>query len=99
METFRLIVDRKVEVWRRDNVSIEAESLEEAVNKAIEHDYLVPDDSEYLYDTECTMSPEQVFPYNSATISETATNAASPLRAIRLLPRSSQCKYPPRFEA
>lgn len=68
METFRLIVDRKVEVWRRDNVSIEAESLEEAVNKAIEHDYLVPDDSEYLYDTEYTMSPEQVVPYNSATI-------------------------------
>lgn len=68
METFRLIVDRKVEVWRRDNVSIEAGSLEEAVNKAIEHDYLVPDDSEYLYDTECTMSPEQVFPYNAATV-------------------------------
>lgn len=55
MEVFKLTVDRKVEVWRRDHVEIEAESLEEAVNKAIKHDYLVPDDSEYLYDTECTM--------------------------------------------
>ena len=68
MEVFKLMVDMKVEVWRRDHVEIEAESLEEAVNKAIKHDYLVPDDSEYLYDTECTMDPEQVFPYNAATV-------------------------------
>ena len=68
MEVFKLTVDRKVEMWRRDHVEIEAESLEEAVNKAIKHDYLVPDDSEYLYDTECAMSPEQVFPYNAATV-------------------------------
>lgn len=68
MEVFKLIVDRKVEVWRRDHVEIEAESLEEAANKAIRHDYLVPDDSGYLYDTECTMDPEQVFPYSAATV-------------------------------
>ena len=68
MEVFKLIVDRKIEVWRRDHVSIEAKSLEEAVNKAIKHDYIVPDNSEYLYDTECTMNPEQVFPYNAATV-------------------------------
>lgn len=51
MEKFKLIVDRKVEVWRRDRVTIEAESLEEATNKAFDEDYL-PDESEYLYETE-----------------------------------------------
>lgn len=68
MEIFNLIVDRKVEVWRRDKVSIKAGSLEEAAQKALIHDYLVPEDSEYLYETECTMSPDQVFPYDQATI-------------------------------
>lgn len=68
MEIFNLIVDRKVEIWRRDKVSIKAESLEEAAQKALTHDYLVPEDSEYLYETECTMSPDQVFPYDQATI-------------------------------
>lgn len=68
MELFKLIVDRKVEVWRRDYVSIEAESLEEAVYKAMEHEYLVPDNTEYLYETECTMCPEQVIPRNAATV-------------------------------
>lgn len=68
MEVFDLIVDRKVEVWVRDHVSIKAKSLEEAVDRAIKHDYFLPDSSEYLYDTECTMDPEQVFSYNAATV-------------------------------
>lgn len=67
MEVFDLIVDRKVEIWRRDKVSIEAKSLEEAAQKALMHDYLA-EDSEYLYETECTMSPDQVFPYDQATV-------------------------------
>lgn len=68
MEIFNLIVDRRVEIWRRDKVSIEAESLEEAAQKALEHDYHSPDDTEYLYETECIMRPDQVFPYSQATI-------------------------------
>ncbi len=67
MEVFNLIIDRKVEIWRRDKISIEAESLEEAVSKALSHSY-ISEDSEYLYETEYTTDPEQVFPYNSATI-------------------------------
>lgn len=67
MKEFDLIVDRKVEVWRRDKITIEAESLEEAVNKAMSHDY-ISEDCEYLYDTECTMGTDQTFPYPEATI-------------------------------
>lgn len=67
MEVFDLIVDRKVEIWRRDKVSIEADSLKEGVMKALSHRY-VSEDSEYLYETECTIDPEQVFPHNSATV-------------------------------
>lgn len=67
MEAFDLIIDRKVEVWRRENVSIEAESLDEAVNKAINHGY-ISEDSEYLYDTEEIMYPSQMYPKPSATI-------------------------------
>lgn len=67
MEVFNLIVDRRVEVWRRENISIEAESLEDAAMKALRHDY-ISDGSEYLYETENTMFPEQIFPYPAATI-------------------------------
>lgn len=67
MEVFDLIVDRKVEIWRRDNVSIEAESLEQAISKALCHDY-ISEDSEYLYDTECVMNTDQTYPYPAATI-------------------------------
>lgn len=67
MEVFNLIVDRKVEVWRRDNISIEAESQEEAAKIALEGIYDV-DDSEYLYETEQTMSPCQNFTNKAPTI-------------------------------
>lgn len=67
MEVFELIVDRLTEIWKRDKVTIEAESLEEAVKKALKHDYIA-EDSEYIYDTGNTMFPEQVFPYPNATV-------------------------------
>ena len=60
MTRFDLIVDRKVEIWRRDKISIEAECLEEAVQKALNYDY-ISEDSEYLYETECPTDP--VYPY------------------------------------
>lgn len=51
METFDLIIDRRVEGWRRDKISIEAESLEGALKKALDYDY-ISEDSEFLYETE-----------------------------------------------
>lgn len=68
MEVFRLIVDRKVEVWKREVVDIEATSLDEAVEKAYKNDYIPEGDSEYLYETEYTMNPEQCIPNQSATV-------------------------------
>lgn len=68
MEVFNLIIDRKVEIWRREKVSIEAKSLEEATQKALVHDYLAPDDLEYLYETEYHLRPEETPPYDRPTI-------------------------------
>ena len=56
MEVFNLIVDRKVEIWRRDKISIEAESIEEAVQKALNYNYIL-EDSEYLCETEYPVDP------------------------------------------
>lgn len=56
MEVFNLIVDRKVEIWKRDKVSIEAESIEEAVQKALNYNY-ISENSEYLYETEYPVDP------------------------------------------
>ena len=56
MEVFNLIVDRKVEIWRRDKISIEAESIEEAVQKALNYNYIL-EDSEYLGETEYPVDP------------------------------------------
>ena len=39
MESFEFIVDRKVEVWIRENVNVKAESEEEAIEKAFNEDY------------------------------------------------------------
>lgn len=56
MEVFNLIVDRKVEIWRRDKISIEAESIEEAVQKALNYNY-ISENSEYLCETEYPVDP------------------------------------------
>lgn len=57
MEVFELIVDNKVEVWRRDRVCIEAETIEEAINIAESGEYDYVDDAEYLTDTETYLAP------------------------------------------
>ena len=53
MKNFILYRDKKVTIWSRDTYEIEANTLEEAVNKIIdspnEEDCL---EYEYLYDTE-----------------------------------------------
>lgn len=58
MKEFHFFVDEKVNVWLRDYVTIEANSLEEAVEKVKDGDY---DDStgEVLYDTTEYLTPEE----------------------------------------
>ena len=64
MELFNLIVDEKVAVWRRSYITVEADSLEEAVKDCIERgsdaatDTL---DSNYIFETEECIHPEDDF--------------------------------------
>lgn len=48
---FNFTVDRKVTAWVRDEVSIIAESQEEAIKKAINEDYDDLISSDFLFDT------------------------------------------------
>lgn len=60
MEKFDLIVDEKVAVWRRSYITVEADSLEEAVKDCLERgsdaatDTL---DSNYIEETEEYLNP------------------------------------------
>ena len=62
MEVFKLIVDDKVAVWRRSYITIEANSLEEAVKDCIENGAGNIIDSEYLSETEELLSPDDNHP-------------------------------------
>jgi hypothetical protein len=52
MEVFKLIHDEKVIVWRRNYVSVEANSRKEAILKLLKCPSNYIDDSEYLFETE-----------------------------------------------
>lgn len=58
MKSYDLFIDEKYTLWTRTHVTIEADSLEEAVEKCKNGDY---DDSwsEDLYDTAEAMTPEE----------------------------------------
>lgn len=58
MKSYDLFIDEKHTLWTRTYVTIEADSLEEAVEKCKNGDY---DDSwsEDLYDTAEVMTPEE----------------------------------------
>lgn len=60
MALFDLIVDEKVAVWRRSYISVEADTLEGAVNDCIERGANAATDtleSEYIFETEEVMHP------------------------------------------
>lgn len=65
MKEFEFYQDVKVTIWQRQYISVMAESKEEAlkmVEKYKTHDasvYLSPINTEYLYDTEELMLPEE----------------------------------------
>lgn len=58
MKRFSFIVDEKVRVWNRDYVNVEAETLEEAIQKCISGDCSAYD-SEILYHTAERLSPDE----------------------------------------
>lgn len=57
MKKFELVLDTKVSGWRRTYCEVKAETLEEAVKKVSDFDYDFVD-SEFLYETEEIMNPE-----------------------------------------
>lgn len=56
-----MIVDEKISVWVRSRVSVEAETLEEAIEKCIHSDFL-ESESETLYDTAEAITPNKNLP-------------------------------------
>ena len=58
MKTFNFIADHLEKVWRRDYVSVTAETLEEAIKLTEQGEYDDVLDSEYLNDTEEYLKPE-----------------------------------------
>lgn len=58
MKSFNFFVDEKYALWTRHYVSIEADSLEEALKKCINGDYL-EDYSEDLWETAELLTPEE----------------------------------------
>lgn len=62
--SYDLIIDEKVEVWRRTHVTVDTDNLDEAIEKCLNYDY----DStcnEILYDTEMAIDP---FKENGPTV-------------------------------
>lgn len=54
--SYDLIIDEKVEVWRRTRATVEANNLEDAIKKCLKGDYY-PIEDELLYDTETLLDP------------------------------------------
>lgn len=73
MALFDLIVDEKVEVWRRSKIKINAESLENAVINCLETGTADAKiiDSDYLYTTEVYLAPDDK---HSVTVEVMDTN-------------------------
>ena len=62
MARFDLIVDEKVAVWRRSYITVEADTLEDAVKDCIERGADAATDtleSEYIYETEECLPPSE----------------------------------------
>ena len=66
MTMFDLIVDEKVSIWRRSYISVEADTLEDAVKDCIEKGSDAATntlESEYIFETEeCLSSSEDNWP-------------------------------------
>lgn len=66
MALFDLIVDERVAVWRRSYITVEANSLEEAVKDCIESGADAATDtleSNYIFETEDCIHPSEEEPF------------------------------------
>lgn len=61
MEVFNLVIDEKATIWERNYVTIEAESLKDAIAKIRAGEYEI-DECETLYDSMEYMSPTESEP-------------------------------------
>ena len=59
MSKFNMRVEERIAMWRREYVTVEAETLEEAIQKCIDGDYNI-DDTENLYETAGRMDENEV---------------------------------------
>lgn len=59
MSEFNMRVEERIAMWRREYVTVEAETLEEAIQKCIDGGYDI-DDSEDLYETAERMDENEV---------------------------------------
>lgn len=60
MNTYNLAVDSKLAIWHREYVIVEAETLEEAIQKCLDEDYVDVYDIEEFYDTIDRLNPDDV---------------------------------------
>lgn len=68
----KLYRDTKETVWKRDTFDIDADSIEEAVNKILDCD-VYPTDSDFLAETEEPMSPADNGGYSTEQIWDNET--------------------------
>ena len=75
MSEFNMRVEEMISMWRREYVTVEAETLEEAIQKCIDGDYNI-DDSECLYETAERMDENEV---QDSTLEIFQDNSDSPV--------------------
>lgn len=73
MKVFNLVVDQKSTIWERLYVTVEAESLKEAIAKCRDSSYEVGD-SEVLYDSMEFLSPTESDPVTEEIFDEDDLN-------------------------
>ena len=61
MEVFKLMIDTKVSIWKRDIVCIRSDSLEEATKIAFDNNGFLANclSTQYLTETECPLKPNK----------------------------------------
>lgn len=80
MNIYNLVVDRKVTTWIREQVAVEADSLDEAIDLAIDGEYEVYDREDFV-DTE-----EQVYDKNGRPVFEVMDEYLNILKCTDDLP-------------
>lgn len=80
MNEYSFYQDVKVEIWQRQYFTIKADTKEEALEEVekykrrdVSEDFIV-ENSEYLFETECMLSPEENGGYATIQLYDSKTN-------------------------